>query len=184
MSGDGKRGDAEWPEPPRPSSTLPTSQRIRNRIIQQRAVPRLRPAGWTAFQTVSGRRERLIGTGSARALAPFAHVGRRVSVPTNPRNNAASGQLEADASPTRVAVSLIRAAIFSKQSRIVENLPLAGAPGGRRALLRRAGLPKGEVRHAVAPCHPGHEAEPAVQPRHVSRQQQRLIRAQLHRAEA
>jgi hypothetical protein len=24
-SGDGKRGDAEWPEPPRPSSTLPCS---------------------------------------------------------------------------------------------------------------------------------------------------------------
>ena len=25
MSGDGKRGEAEWPKPPRPSSTLPNA---------------------------------------------------------------------------------------------------------------------------------------------------------------
>jgi hypothetical protein len=45
-------------------------------------------------------------------------------VPTSPWNSAASGQLEANASPTRLAVSLIRTAIFSSRSRMVENSPL------------------------------------------------------------
>jgi hypothetical protein len=42
-------------------------------------------------------------------------------VPTSPRNSAASGQLEANAKLTRLAVSLIRTAIFSNRSRMVEN---------------------------------------------------------------
>jgi hypothetical protein len=41
-------------------------------------------------------------------------------VPTSPRNSAASGQLEANANLTRLAVSLIRTAILSNRSRMVE----------------------------------------------------------------
>jgi hypothetical protein len=52
-------------------------------------------------------------------------------VPTSPRNSAASGQLEANASLIRFMVSLIRTAIFSNRSRIVGNAPLAsGCDGG------------------------------------------------------
>jgi len=56
---------------------------------------------------------------------PVVHVGRRLSAPTRLRNNAASGQLAANASLTRLAVSLTRAAIFNKCSWSVENSPLA-----------------------------------------------------------
>ena len=50
-------------------------------------------------------------------------------MPTRPRNSAASGQLLANASRTRLAVSLIRTAIFSNRSRMVVNSPLASGCG-------------------------------------------------------
>ena len=46
-------------------------------------------------------------------------------MPTRPRNSAVSGQLEANPRLIRLAVSLIRTAIFSNRSRMVENSPLA-----------------------------------------------------------
>jgi hypothetical protein len=60
-----------------------------------------------------------------RRIRPAVQVGRGINVTTNLRNSAASGQLEANAGRTRLAVSLIRTAIFRNRSRIVENLPLA-----------------------------------------------------------
>ena len=59
----------------------------------------------------------------------MVQVGRRINVPTNPRNRAASGQLAANARLTRLAVSLIRTAIFSKRGRMVENSPRANGCG-------------------------------------------------------
>src|SRR5271170_2880992 len=64
-------------------------------------------------------------TGFYRGTCPTAYVGRRISAPIIPRNRAASGQLAANASLIRVAVSLIRTAIFSNRSRMVENSLLA-----------------------------------------------------------
>src|ERR1700719_4616781 len=62
-------------------------------------------------------------------IRPIAHVGRKISVPSNPRNSSASGQLAANASLTRLVVSLTRTAIFSNRSRMVENSPLANGCG-------------------------------------------------------
>src|ERR1700685_1916274 len=56
---------------------------------------------------------------------PGDQLGCRISVFTKPRNSAASGQLAANASLIRVAVSLIRTATLSNRSRSVENSPLA-----------------------------------------------------------
>jgi hypothetical protein len=56
-----------------------------------------------------------------RGTRPATYVGRGISAPTNPRNSVASGQFAANASPIRLAVSLIRTAIFSNRSRMVEN---------------------------------------------------------------
>src|SRR3954462_10730997 len=40
MSGDGKRGDAAWPKPPRPSSTLPDAHRAAlQAIVEQGPIP-------------------------------------------------------------------------------------------------------------------------------------------------
>src|ERR1700733_1233126 len=67
-------------------------------------------------------------------IRPIAHVGRKISVPINPRNSAASGQLAANASLTRLVASLIRTAIFSNRSRMVENSLLARGCGFGMAL--------------------------------------------------
>jgi ParB/RepB/Spo0J family partition protein len=67
--------------------------------------------------------------GFRRGIRPAAHVGRSASVPTKLRNSSASGQLAANASLTRLAVSLIRTAIFNSRSRMVENSPLASGCG-------------------------------------------------------
>src|ERR1700687_1762322 len=67
-------------------------------------------------------------------IRPIAHVGRKISVPSNPWNSAASGQLAANTSLTRLVVSLIRTAIFSNRSRMVENSPLARGCGFGMAL--------------------------------------------------
>jgi hypothetical protein len=75
--------------------------------------------------------------GFGRGTRPATHVGRRINVPTRPRNSAASGQLEANAKLIRLAVSLIRTAIFSNRSTgecehspgMVENSPLASGCG-------------------------------------------------------
>jgi hypothetical protein len=56
---------------------------------------------------------------------PIVHVGRGISAPINLRNSAASGQLAANASLIRLAVSSIRTAIFSNRSPTVEYSPLA-----------------------------------------------------------
>ena len=45
MSGDGKRGAAEWPKLPRPSSTLPERRLLRFRYLE--AIP-LAPWRWPA----------------------------------------------------------------------------------------------------------------------------------------
>src|ERR1700692_174977 len=63
--------------------------------------------------------------GFGRGIRPVGYVGRRIKVPTRPRNSAASGQLLENASRTRLAFSLIRPAIFNNRSRMVENSPLA-----------------------------------------------------------
>jgi hypothetical protein len=42
MSGDGKRGVAEWPKLPRPSSTLPEHLRQRSSTPESEAKPTLR----------------------------------------------------------------------------------------------------------------------------------------------
>jgi hypothetical protein len=62
-------------------------------------------------------------------IRPTAHVGRKISVPINPRNSAASGQSAENAGLTRLEVSLTRAAIFSNRSRMVENSLLASGCG-------------------------------------------------------
>src|SRR5271165_1521186 len=87
------------------------------------------PAGWTAFQNVSVRRWRLNWTGFYRDTCPVAYVGRGINAPNKLRNKAASGQLAVNASFIRLAVSLIRTAIFSNRSRMVENSPLANGCG-------------------------------------------------------
>jgi len=69
-----------------------------------------------------------------RGIRPIAHVGRRINVPTSPRNRAASGQWLANASRTRLAVSLICTAILNNRSRMVENSPLASGCGPGMAL--------------------------------------------------
>ena len=66
-------------------------------------------------------REGLIGRGSSGGTRPDAHAGRKAKLRIKPRNSAASGRLAANASLTRLLVSLIRTAIFSKRSRVVEN---------------------------------------------------------------
>src|SRR5271166_2487664 len=67
--------------------------------------------------------------GFDRGTCPAAHVGRGISAPIKPRNKAASGRFAANDSLIRLAVSLIRTAIFNNRSRIVENSPLASACG-------------------------------------------------------
>jgi hypothetical protein len=47
----------------------------------------------------------LISRGSIR-IRPIAHVGRKISVPINPRKSVAFGQLAANASRTLLVVSL------------------------------------------------------------------------------
>src|SRR4029077_12230619 len=78
----------------------------------------------------SGVDQQRFGSG----IRPIAHVGRQISVPINPRNSAASGQLAANASLTRLVVSLTRTAIFSNRSRMVENSPQANDCGLGMAL--------------------------------------------------
>src|ERR1039457_6717602 len=56
-------------------------------------------------------------SGFYRDTRPAAYVGRGINAPNKPRNKAASGQLAAKASLIRLAVSLIRTAIFSNRSR-------------------------------------------------------------------
>jgi hypothetical protein len=73
----------------------------------------------------SGVDQRRFDTG----IRPIAHVGRKISVPINPRNSSASGQFAANASLIRLVVSLIRTAIFSNRSRMVENSLLARGCG-------------------------------------------------------
>ena len=49
--------------------------------------PQSAVAGWTACQTVSVRREGLIRREIGTCIPPIAHVGRKISVPSNPRNS-------------------------------------------------------------------------------------------------
>ena len=91
-------------------------------------------------QTISVRREGLIER-VRRGTRPAVHVGRRIDVPISPRNNAASGQLAANASLIRLAVSLTRTAIFSNRSRMVENSPLASGCGPGDGVADRAHQP-------------------------------------------
>ena len=79
--------------------------------------------------------------GFGGGIRPIVHAGWVISTPTSPRNRSASGQLEAKASLTRLAVSLIRTATFSNRSRMVANSPLARGWGfgmGRKALPRKS----------------------------------------------
>ena len=94
-----------------------------------------------------------------KGIRAVAHVGRKISVPTNPRNNAASGQLAANASLIRRVVSLIRTAIFSNCSRMVENSPRRQAPPGQisrriRGASSGAGPPVGHHSQPVLPVRP------------------------------
>ena len=50
-----------------------------------------------------------------RGTCPVHHVGRGDSEPITPRNSSASGQLTANASLTRLVVSLIRTATLSSR---------------------------------------------------------------------
>ena len=96
-------------------------------------------ATWTSLVPLSGWLDRVSDRiceasgvdqeGFDTGIRPIAHVGRKISVPSNPRNSSASGQLAANASLTRLVVSLIRTAIFSNRSRMVENSPLANGCG-------------------------------------------------------
>jgi len=67
--------------------------------------------------------------GFYRGTRPATYVGFGINAPNMPRNKAASGQLAANASLIRLAVSPIRTAIFSNRSRMVENSPLASGYG-------------------------------------------------------
>jgi hypothetical protein len=82
------------------------------------------------FCEASGVDQQGFGSG----IRPIAHVVRKISVPIKPRNSAASGQLAANASLTRLVVSLTRTAIFSNRNRMVENSLLARGCGFGMAL--------------------------------------------------
>ena len=84
------------------------------------------------MERISDRIGEALGVDQAkfcRGTRPATYVGRGISAPTNPRNSVASGQFAANASPIRLAVSLIRTAIFSNRNRMVENSPLANGCG-------------------------------------------------------
>ena len=67
MSGDGKQGDAKWPEPPRPSSTLPAC--LHDRL----------PKRWARLPNALAHRDfgsYLAGVGDCRDGAGSGHVPR------------------------------------------------------------------------------------------------------------
>jgi len=78
-----------------------------------------------------------------RGIRPTAHVGHSGSAPTKLRNSSASGQSAANASRTRLAVSLISTAIFNNRSRMVENSPLARGCGFGDGVAQRPHQPIG-----------------------------------------
>jgi hypothetical protein len=82
-----------------------------------------RISGWV-WQALEVEQRRII-----RGMYPSGHVGRGIRYRSNPRNSTASGQFAANARRTRLAVSLIRTAIFSRRARMVENSALAKGCG-------------------------------------------------------
>ena len=87
--------------------------------------------------------------GFGGAFGPVAYVGFRADPPSSPRISAASGQSAANARLTRLAVSLIRTAIFNNRSHTVELSALANGCGCGMTLRERQLVRSGS--------RPGHE---------------------------